>query len=102
MLPKGTRSVTAISFNRTSKLLAFSDFSNDNNIYVLDWQKSELVTKVKSGVDKIFMIDWSLTSDTEFCTVGKNKVRFYNTASVKNGSVMKAEPGNLGDPSVSI
>lgn len=41
MLPKGSRSVTAIAFNRTSNLIAFSDFSNDNNIYVIEWQKSQ-------------------------------------------------------------
>lgn len=57
---------------------------------------------VKTGGDKIFMIDWSLTSDTEFCVVGKNKVRFYNTLTAKSGVAMKAEPGNLGDVSVSI
>lgn len=37
-LPKGTRSVTAIAFNKDSKYIACSDFSNQKNVYVFDWK----------------------------------------------------------------
>ena len=36
-LPKGTKSVTAIAFNKDSRFIATADFSNDHNIYVHDW-----------------------------------------------------------------
>jgi hypothetical protein len=37
-LPRGSRAVTAISFNVASDLIACADFSNDHNVYCFDWK----------------------------------------------------------------
>ena len=94
-LPKGSKSVTAISFNRSSDLIACADFSNDHNLYCFDWQKSQLIIQVKTGPNKIFMIDWNLASDTQFVTVGPKHIQFWNLDQ-KMGSTLKPKGGVFG------
>jgi hypothetical protein len=35
-LPKGSRSVTAIGFNKDATMLAAADFHNDHNVFVFN------------------------------------------------------------------
>jgi hypothetical protein len=41
-LPRGSRAVTAIGFNKSSDLIACADFSNDHTIYCFDWKMKQL------------------------------------------------------------
>ena len=52
-LPKNSRAVTALGFNRSADLIAAADFSNDHNIYCYDWNTKELKFKAKTGPNKI-------------------------------------------------
>lgn len=89
-LPKGTRSITAIAFNKDSKYIACADFSNDHNIYVHDWRSGQQIFSKKTGGNKIFMIDWSLLDD-KFCSVGPKHICFWDI----NGN---KKQGTFGDP----
>ena len=64
-LPRGSRAVTAIGFNKSSDLIACADFSNDHTIHCFDWKTQPKQPKFscKTGGNKILMIDWSFTTD---------------------------------------
>lgn len=94
-MPKGSRAVTALAFNRTADLIAAADLSNDHNIYCFDWKLKEMKFQAKTGPNKILMIDWSLSSDTQFCSVGPNHVYFWNFAEIIGGTV-KPKAGIYG------
>lgn len=91
-LPKGMRSITAISFNKDAKYIACADFSNDHNIYVHDWRTGQLMFSRATGGNKVFMIDWSLKED-RFCSVGPNHVFFWDIKGTR-------KQGVFGDPSL--
>ena len=77
-LPKGTRSVTALGFNRDSTCIACADFHNDHSVYCFEWATAkQLFPAKKTGPDKIFMLDWSLQTNS-FCTVGPKHVMFWD------------------------
>lgn len=78
VLPEKSVSVHAISFSRNGNLIAAADFSLNNTVYVYDILQGNLRFKTPTGDKKILMIDWSLKSDTKFCTVGPNHLFFWN------------------------
>ena len=62
-LPKGSRQVSALGFNKDSTHIAAADLHNDHNVYVYNLADNSMVWTKKSGPDKIFMLSWSLSSD---------------------------------------
>ncbi len=94
-LPKCSRGVTALAFNRTADLIAAADLTNDHNIYCFDWNTKEMKFKAKTGPNKILMIDWSLTSDTQFTSVGPSHIFFWNFADLI-GDTVKPKAGIFG------
>ncbi|CDW73957.1 help domain containing protein [Stylonychia lemnae] len=89
-LPKGTRSVTAIAFNKDSSLIASADFSNDHNVYVHNWRTGQVIFTKKTGGSKIFMIEWSRKAD-EFFSVGPKHISFWDAKGVKWNGALKNE-----------
>lgn len=76
-LPKRAIGVTAIAINCTSELIAFADYSNDHYIYCIRWKTGDLVFKNKTGCNKIFMIDWNLTVENHFVSIGPKHTLFW-------------------------
>jgi hypothetical protein len=81
-LPKGSRSVTALAFNRDSTLIACADFHNDHHMYVFEWLSKTQRFCVNTGGNKIFSIEWSPVSDT-FCSVGPKHIFFWDVKGAK-------------------
>ena len=75
-LPKGSRSVTALGFNKNSIFIAAADLHNDHNVYVFRIDDGSQIFTYKSGPDKIFMLHWSPIEDI-FCTVGPKAIYFW-------------------------
>lgn len=98
-LPKGSKSVNAISFSRDGNLIAAADFSRNNTIYCFDTQYGSLHFRSMTGENKILMIDWSLSSDTKFCTVGPKHLCFWNLDDMKGG-IIKPKVGNFGSEEI--
>lgn len=76
-LPKGSRQVSALGFNKDSTFIAASDMSDDHNVYVYSLANNTMVFQKKTGPDKIFMLSFSLL-DNQFCTVGVKHIAFWN------------------------
>lgn len=75
-LPKGSRSVTALGFNKNSTFIAAADLHNDHNVYVFRIDDGSQIFTYKSGPDRIFMLHWSPIEDV-FCTVGPKAIYFW-------------------------
>jgi hypothetical protein len=81
-LPKGSRQVTALAFNKASTHIAAADLHNDHNVYLFRLDNNTMEWSLKSGPDKIFMLSWSLATE-QFCTVGVKHIAFWEATSRK-------------------
>ena len=81
-LPKGCRSVSAISFSPDGRYVAAADMSDDHAIHVFDLETKDKKGKPaklfteKSDRQKVFGIQWKPTG-TEFCSVGVKHICFW-------------------------
>ena len=93
-LPKGSRSVSAIGFNRTSTYIAASDLHNDHNVYVFRVDDGTKIYSEKSGPDKVFMLHWSPIDDV-FCTVGPKHIYFWRYGAGQSKAKNKGTFGSI-------
>lgn len=89
-LPRGTRAVNAIAFNRDGRFIACADFSNNNNMYLYEWRSGTQKWAKQTGGNKIFMIDWNRAQDT-FMSVGPKHVFFWDMAGNKKGGIFGSD-----------
>ena len=83
-LPKGTRGVSALSFNLNGTYLAVADLHNDHNVYVFNVSTGAQEFTDKGGPDRIFDIAWSKKpEDDRFVTAGIKHVKFWTPFEAK-------------------
>lgn len=75
-LPKGSRGVKCIAWNRSSSRVACVDNHNDHWLRVYELGKSAPVYEQKMGSSVIYDVAWSPIEDRFVC-VGKNTVYFF-------------------------
>ena len=68
--------IFCMAFSIDSKLIAISDNSEENRVYVYTVDDHKEIFKDQSKMGKVKAIGWSRTENT-FCTVGKQSVKFW-------------------------
>ena len=90
-LPKGSRGVKCIAWNRSSSRVACVDNHNDHWLRVYELGETKPVFEMKMGSTVIYDVAWSPSED-RFACVGKNTIYFFNSS----GSSYDAEKGLTG------
>ena len=90
-LPKGSRGVKCIAWNRSASRVACVDNHNDHWLRVYEIGQNAPVFEQKMGSSVIYDVAWSPMED-RFACVGKNTVYFFNSS----GSSYAGEKGITG------
>ena len=90
-LPKGSRGVKCIAWNRTGSRVACVDNHNDHWLRVFEVGESKPIYEHKMGSSVIYDVAWCPEED-RFACVGKNTVYFFNS----QGSSYEGEKGLTG------
>ncbi len=111
-LPKGSRSVSALSMSPDGKYLAAADMSDDHKVHLFDLnQKNEKknvclhLGDAKKDRKKIFQIQWSPKQANTFVSVGLEHIYFWTAPNLKatKAKMPSMKPGQkLGFPSVAF
>jgi WD40 repeat protein len=77
-LAKGARGVNAIAFSNDGSLVAFTDNSDDHNVYVYEVSTGSPKFKDKGDANKIFDLAFSgAPGSNAFATAGSKHIKFW-------------------------